>query len=275
MKTLLAHLSRSAWARSFFALFTGLLILSTATDALAAGRIVWKSTTLAEKTTREAWLLEMEIHLPSAPDIAHKSMKFEFTQTAEFERSLVDGREGPQETTIPLSNQQAIIETVTVGFMDPGSGKTQNRTRFSFKITRDHGYRAGTWSVKVRDTDSGNQIGQVSTLKLTGENPVVDRRSIVFQGGDKKKDDKKKEEKSAAPAEESAPSETGADESSAEDESMDAPPSEDEGQTPPSIEEKPGGGCHTAAPGGHGEWAWLLAGFALGGLALAWRRSRD
>ncbi len=269
MKTLFAHLSRSAWARSFFAVLTGLLILSTVTDALAVGRIVWKSTTVAEKTTREAWLLEMEIHLPSAPDIAHKSMKFEFTQTAEFERSLVDNREGPQETTIPLSNQQAIIETVTVGFMDPGSGKTMNRTRFSFKITRDHGYRAGTWKVKVRDTDTGNQIGQVSTLKLTGENPVVDRRSIVFQGS------KKKDEKSEESAEESAPEEAAPEEQSEEDVSMDAPEPEDEGQVPPSIEEKPGGGCHTAAPGGHGEWAWLLAGFALGGLALAWRRSRD
>lgn len=269
MKTMLAQFGRAAWARAFLALFAGLFVLSTATDALAVGKVIWKSTTVAERVKREAWHLDMQIHLPRAPDIAHKSMKFEFTQTSEFERSLVDGKEEPQTRTIPLTNQQSIIETVTVGFMDPGSGKIQTRTRFSFKVTRAHGYRAGTWKVKIRDTDTGQQIGHVATLKLTGENPVIDRRSIVFQG---KKDKKKEEPKEAE--EESAPEQEAEEPEESADESMDEPPEAEEGQVPPSIEEKPGGGCHTAAPGGHGEWAWLLAGFALGGLMLAWRRSR-
>jgi hypothetical protein len=197
MKTLAFMASRAAFLRTLVPLLAGLLVMTLATPSQAAGRVVWKQTTIPERTSNESWRLEMEIHLPRPPDIAHKSMRFEFTQKSEYERSLVDGREDPQLRTVPLTNQQAIIESQTVGFMDPGSGQVQGRTRFSFKVTRAHGYRAGDWEVKIKDGDSGQQIGTTTNLRLQGENPVVDRRSIVFHGSKK---DKKKDEGEAAPA---------------------------------------------------------------------------
>lgn len=270
MKTLVYRLDPTAWFRALIALCAALLIVTTVSPAAAAGRVVWKSTTVKERTKNESWRLEMEIHLPRAPEIAHKSMKFEFTQTAEFERSLVDGQEGPQTRTVPLTNQQSIIESQTVGFMDPGTGQTQARTRFSFKVTRAHGYKAGTWKVKIKDGDSGQPIGTETTLRLEGENPVVDRRSIVFHGN-KKKDEKKEE------------GDTGSDESSGEEpapsDAADAPPADEpdasepegEGQVPPSIEEKPGGGCHYAPR--PTEPLWFLLGLGLGASLLIRRRS--
>lgn len=248
------------WYRALCAVLS-LLVLLTVSPAFAAGRVVWKETTIKERTKNEAWHLEMEIHLAKAPDIAHKGMKFEFTQTAAFERELVDGKEGPQTRTVPLTNQQSLIESVTVGFMDPGSGVTMNRTRFSFKVTRAHGYNAGTWSVKIRDTDTGAQIGHVQTLTFQGENEIVDRRSIVFHGKEKDKNEEKKEE---AP-----PSEETSSEPAPEDQYMGEP--EDPGQTPPSIEEKPGGGCHYVPRSD--QPLWFLAGLALGLTLLVRRRS--
>lgn len=255
MKTLKVHLTRAVWLRTLLVLMSGLLILAGTTPADAAGRVKWKSTTIEEKTTKEAWLMEMEIYLSRPPDIAHQTMKFEFTQIAEYERSLVDGQDSPQERTVPLVNQQALIETVTVGFMDPGSGQIQSRTRFSFKVTRAHGYKAGKWKVKIREGESGNQIGAESTLDLKGENPVVDRRSISFEGKPREKKEKPQEE--AAPAEEQDDSNSSSEQWGGND-----GPAEDEGQVPPSIEEKPGGGCHHTP-------RYSKSPFALGFFALA------
>jgi hypothetical protein len=239
MNTLLSDFVRVAWRRAAPALLAGLFVFSFVGPAHAGGKVIWKPTTIAEKTSNESWMLNVEIHLNKAPDIAYPSMNFEFVQLSEFERSLVDGREGPQLTTTQLSNQQAIIESQTVGFSDPSSEVPQKRTRFSFKITRGHGYRAGEWKVTLKDAETGQVIGSPTTLRLNGENEVVDRRSIVFQGKDKK-DEKEKEPAAAA----DAPKEEGAGESSdATDSSSDAPP-EDEGQAPPSVDERPGGGCH-------------------------------
>lgn len=259
MQTLVSNVSRATWLRGAFAVLVGLFVLSLSAPAAAAGRVTWKQTTIPERTANESWRLEMEIHLPRAPEIAHLAMKFEFTQISEFERSLVDGKEGPETRTVPLTNQQALIESQTVGFMDPGSGQVQARTRFSFKVTRAHGYRAGQWKVMIKDGDTGQQIGTTTTLTLQGENEVVDRRSIVFQGSDKKK---KKEDKKADPAEEpsdeAAPSEDApSDEPAPEDAPLEP---EDEGQVPPSVEEKPGGGCHHSPHDTPLGWPLLLLG---------------
>ncbi len=263
MKTLIADIRRRAWLRSFSillaGLFAGLLVLSTAAPAHAVGRVVWKSKTIKERVKRESWYLEMQVHLPHAPDVGNKSMKFEFTQVAEFERELVDGREGPQSRTVPLTGQQSLIETVMVGFMDPGTSVIQSRTKFSFKLTRAHGYKAGKWKVKIRDSDNGKQIGQVATLTLSGENPVVDRRSITFQGTKKE------------PKEEEAPEETQY--QAPVQERYEGEDVDDEGQVPPSVEGKPGGGCHLT-PVSETSWGFLLFLAGLGvGLALRRRRA--
>lgn len=260
---------RRTWVQAIFVLLSGMIVLGSPQDAHAAGRVIWKSTTLKERTKNESWYLEMEIHLGSPPAVSSKSMKFEFTQIVEFERSLEDGREEPVLREIPLTNQQSLIESQLVGFMDPGTGQIQARTRFSFKVTRAHGYRAGKWKVKIKDGDTGSQIGTVSTLVFQGENPVVDRRSMVFQAND----GKKKKEKAPEASEDQDTEESTQSADAATDESTEsAPEPSDEGQVPPSIEEKPGGGCHHSSSGHPADWAWL--GFALGAMGLFVARRR-
>ena len=261
MKKLIARDQRRTWLRSLVVLFVGLFVLSTVAPAYASGRVIWKSTTIKERTKNESWRLEMQIHLSSAPDVGSKSMKFEFTQIAEFERELVDGREGPQSRTTALTGQQSLIETVMVGFNDPGTGKTMNRTKFSFKVTRAHGYRAGKWKVKIKDADSGRQIGSVSTITLNGENEVVDRRSITFQG--KKKDDDDEANDDGPPEQQEAPAPV--------EEEMYMGEPDEEGAVPPSVDGKPGGGCHHSPLGESPLGAWLFA-FGAGALLLARRR---
>lgn len=232
--------------------------------AAAKGRVVWKSTTVTENEERESWKLDLEVHMNKAPDVAYVPMRFEFKPTAHYERALVDGREDPVETTIPLQNQQSLIESVDVGFLDAGTGVIQSRTKFSFKITRAHDYQAGEYQVTIKDTRDDSTVGTSTRLILKGKNPVVDRRSIVFTGGEKKK--KKKEEpkpEASAAAEEPAP----------EPEATAEEPTEDAGaEPPPAVEERPGGGCHHGPP--HGlEHAWLLVTLLLGVAYVARRRS--
>ena len=261
------------WTRlSLIALLSvfGALFVS---PAAAAGRVIWKKTTIEEHTKKEAWYLELEVHLPRAPDVGQKGMKFEFTQISEFERSLVDGKEEPQLMTTPLSNQQALIESQLVGFMDPGSGVIQNRTHFSFKVTRAHGYRAGQYKVKIKDSDNGSAIGVETTLTFKGENPVVDRRSIVFTGTPKKKDEATSDSSSSGKTitDLNAPDEP--EPASSPSRSEEGPAPEAQGEAPPSVDERPGGGCHYGAHD-QGSWAWAML-VGLLGLVLVVRKRAD
>lgn len=239
--------------------------------ASAAGRVVWKQTTVEEKGgdgegEKGYWRLDLEVHLSRAPDVAYYPVRFEFQPTAYYERALVDGREGPQEITQQLTGQQSLIESQDLGFMDPGTGKTQSRTRFTFKVTRGHGYFAGEYKVTLRDASTGAVIGVPTTLKFKGQNKIVDRRSMVFQASDTKK--KKKAEPESAPepaAEESEEDYTPAprDESSA-------------GNEPPPVEGRPGGGCSVGPAGTtRGATLGLMGLLMIAGLASrAARRSR-
>lgn len=243
-------------------LVTALVLLCAPGVAEAKGRVVWKSTTVQENEGRESWKLDLEVHLNKAPDVAYVPMRFEFKPTAHYERALVDGREDPVETTIPLQNQQSLIESVDVGFLDAGTGVIQTRTKFSFKITRAHDYQAGEYQVTIKDTRDDSTVGTSQRLILKGKNPVVDRRSIVFTGGEKKKkkDEPKPEASAASEAtEEPAPE-------------AEAAPEEPSAEPPPPVEERPGGGCHHGPP--HGlEYAWLLVTGALGIAYVVRRRS--
>ncbi len=244
------------------ALGAALLTCSFAAPVAAKGRVVWKKTTIDENDKRESWYLKMEIHLPRPPSVAYVPMKFEFQPTAYYERALVDDREEPLERTVPLRNQQAIIESTDVGFMDAGTGEIQSRTRFSFRVTRAHDFKAGEYKVTIKDARDGSTIGRTTTLKLTGKNPVIDRRSIVFAG--KKKDEK--EEQEEAPADETSDEAPAASEQSSNEEV----PEPEEGNEPPSVEERPGGGCHHGPS--HGTpYAWLIV-LGLGGAALYSRK---
>lgn len=235
-----------------------LAVLGLAGSAAAQGRVVWKRTKLDE--IDKAWKLALEVHLNRAPDVAHVPIRFSFTPTVYFERALVDGRKEPVIRQLPLEHQQPIIESQDVGFMDPRSAKTVSRTRFTFQITRDRGFEAGQYQVKVTDVRSGKDLAGGTTLTLNGENEVIDRRSVVFDEKPKK-DEKPKTEEAAAPTE---------NELSPEDDAFWAggsrAPEEKTAPLPPPahLQDRPGCGCRMASPEGS-----AAAGLALGALALA------
>lgn len=255
-------------SRFLAALASLAIVLGLTSSAFAAGRVVWKNTTLKERDGG-SWKLEIEVHFPKAPDVGQIPMKFEFVKTAYYERSLVDGQDKPVERTIPLSNQLPTIESVDVGFYDPGTATIQARTRFDFVLKRKNGYEAGEYKVKIKDSRTDQVVGQPTTIKLTGENEIIDRREISFEPSNRKKK-KEKEEKEKAEAEaaksEPAPSEEAP---TPESEPSSPPPPADAGSAPPSVEERPGGGCHM---GHHGEQLpWIALGLAVGVFVLVRR----
>jgi MYXO-CTERM domain-containing protein len=178
------------------------------------------------------------------------------------------------EHTVPLTDRQSLIESVDVGFLDSGSGKIEARTRFSFKVTRAHGYEAGEYKVTIRDTRNGQIVGTAQTLKFQGENETIDRRAMVFASKDKKKEEKKPEGDSGGdkPKEEEKKADAPAEEAPA----ADAPGGEDDkpaqdDNAPPPVEGKPGGcGCKMAG----GERSNAAALLALAGVAVLVTRRR-
>jgi MYXO-CTERM domain-containing protein len=273
-------LNRASIVARRFVLVLGQLavILLCASSAFAAGRVEWKSTAVKERDDK-SWRLEVSLYMPKAPDVPHVPMKFEFQPVAYYARDMTDG-DKLVEHTVPLTDRQSLIESVDVGFLDSGSGKIEARTRFSFKVTRAHGYEAGEYKVTIRDTRNGQIVGTAQTLKFQGENETIDRRAMVFASkGDKKKEEKKEggdsggdkpkedaEKKADAPAED-APK---ADAPGAEDDKGSEASADD--NAPPPVEGKPGGcGCKVAgAPQSNVAGLLALAGAAL----LAARRRR-
>jgi MYXO-CTERM domain-containing protein len=248
-------------------LFLGCLLV--AAPVLAAGRVEWKTKSVAERDSK-SWRIELTIYLPKAPDTAYVPMKFEFQPTAYYERSMTDG-DKLVERTVPLVHQQSIIETVDVGFLDPGTAKIQNRTKFSFNVTRAHDYAAGEYKVTIYDLRNDSKIGAPTNIVLKGENEIIDRRSITFGGGEKKK--KKEEPKDEEKKDEAAESES--DDAAAEEEAeqVDLQDTDDEElDNDAEVKEKPGGcGCRMAGTETSGG---AFLGVLLLGSAL-WRRRRQ
>jgi MYXO-CTERM domain-containing protein len=173
---------RHALPSVLLGLFTLLLVATFALDARAAGNFKFKSTEVNEVSG--AWHLYVTIELPKAPLTAHQPMKFLFTKTAEYERALVDGHDGPVLNRQPLRDQQPSMESLDVDFADP-SGKIFKGTRFDFGLTRTRGYVAGEYTVEVRTSD-GVTIGTKANITLKGDNEIVDRRAIAFNASEKK-----------------------------------------------------------------------------------------
>jgi len=260
------------------------VILLGSSSALAAGRVEWKSNAVKERHDSDVqgfdkdgfWRLEVAIYMPKAPDVPHVPMKFEFQPVAYYARDLTDG-DKLVEHTVPLTDRQALIESVDVGFMDSGSGKIESRTRFTFKVTRAHGYEAGEYKVTIRDTRNGQVVGTAQTLKFQGENETIDRRAMVFASKDDKKKKKDEEKKSddTAKSDDSAKKDAPAADDSAK---SDAPaeetkPSSDD-NAPPPVEGKPGGcGCKVAGGGERSDVALLLS--LAGATVLVARRRRS
>ena len=166
--------------------------------AAAAGSVQIKDREPKESDGK--WKLVMTMDYGSTPHLNHIPMLFTFTATALYERSLTDeSGDKPVERRIPLSNQTPINLSMDVGFSD-GSGKTFQKTKFDFVINRDKGFEAGEYTLKITRSSDGAQMGPVQNIKLKGDNPVVDRRAIVFTGEKKKKDKPAEGSAGAAPA---------------------------------------------------------------------------
>ena len=221
--------------------------------ALAAGTVTLSTREPIEVDGR--WKLNMTINYGGIPTIPHIPMIFSFEPKVLYERALTDkSPEKPTLTKLPLQNQTTINESMDVGFSD-ASGKVFKITKFDFVIRRDHGFEAGEYELKIKRQDDGAQMGRTIRIILKGDNPVVDRRAIVFAGdkGKKKKDDKKADEKKDEPA----PQEKKDEPPPAETPAVDP-------NAPPPVPPKQGGcGCLVA-----GDTAPSPAG-ALAALALA------
>jgi MYXO-CTERM domain-containing protein len=238
------------------ALALGLTIALFAESA-AAARVVWKKTKIQEAD--QAWKVAFEVHLDRAPDMPHVPVRVTFTPYTYFERALVDGRKEPVIRQVPLEHQQPILESMDIGFLDPGTGKTAKRTRFSFEVTRDRGYEAGVYEVKVTDARTGKDMAGEAKLTLDGENQIVDRRSVVFDDKPKPKKDDAAATKAQAEAEP---------ELTPDDDAFWAggskPPAEKSSPLPPPahMQDNPACGCRVTGQGS------VSSGWALGALAL-------
>lgn len=247
-----------------FALLAALLfavVLAIPRLALAAGTVTLSTREPVEVDGR--WKLAMTLDYGSIPAIPHIPMIFSFEPKVLYEQSLTDkSPEKPVLTKIPLQNQTTINESLDVGFAD-ASGKVFKVTKFDFVIRRDHGFEAGEYDLKIKRQDDGAQMGQTIKLILKGENPVVDRRAMVFAGDKGKKVKKTDAEEKKEPA--------------AADEKKDdpaAPEKKDEGAAPPPVPPKQGGcGCLVAGAGG-GETGGAGALAVLGVAAVVARRRR-
>jgi MYXO-CTERM domain-containing protein len=159
-----------------FLFAVALALVAFPRSAHAAGTFKLKSNDVQEVSG--AWHLYVTIELPKAPLTAHQPMKFVFTKTAVYERSLVDGRNDPVLNVQTVTDPSPAVENLDVDFADP-SGKIFKGTRFDFGLTRNRGYEAGEYKVEVKTSD-GATVGSPATLILKGDNPVVDRRAIAF-----------------------------------------------------------------------------------------------
>jgi hypothetical protein len=261
MKTVSLSLQR------FLALVLALGVFLVAGSALADGRVEWKTKTLKESDSH-SWTIEVSIYLNRAPDTSTLPMRFSFQPVVYYERSLLDGKDGPQERRVPLQNKPPNVESVDVGFLDPGNGQLQKRTKFSFKVTRGHGYEAGEYDVTIKDGRTDASMGAPSHIIFEGENEVIDRRAIVFSG------EKKKEKKSDdADKKEEEPKKK---ELTTSDPGFWAGgPKDDPDANKEEVEPKRGCGCRVGTSDRHTDGlGFLLAGVAVAGSRLRRRRIR-
>lgn len=261
-----------SWRHSLVSLVCTLAVLLIAAVASAAGRIEWASKNLKPRSDGNSWNVDIKIFLPKPPDVPTVQMKFEFLQKVYYERAMLDG-DKLVTRNVPIEGKLPVHETVDVGFLDPATSKIESRTRFTFKLHRDHGLDCGEYRVTVRDTRNGQIVGTPITLILGGENEVIDRRSIVFTG-EKKKEKKKEKTEEGAAAEGSSDSdapkkkEEPAKAAEPAPPANEVPPADEPAENSETIKKKPGGcGCrvpgHSPSPEGPASLLLLAAGLAL------------
>lgn len=237
-----------------------LFVLLVSGLALAGGRVEWKAKTLKESDSH-SWTIDVAIYMNQTPDVATLPMRFSFQPVVYYERTLVDGKEGPQLRRVPLENKPPLVESVDVGFLDPGSGQVQKRTRFSFKVTRGHGYEAGEYEVTIKDGRTDASFGSPVRVIFEGENEVIDRRAVVFAGEKKKEKPKEDEEKKA----DDQPKKL-----SPDDPGFWEGGPKDDGEKKEEVEPKRGCGCRVGPTDSHTD----LLGFGLAASVLVLSRVR-
>jgi len=258
-----------------------LLSLTASHVASAAGRTEYKSKVLKERREEQPdgdefedkngyWKIEVAIYLPKAPDVPHVPMKFEFQPEVEYERTVLDSSGKVVDRKVPLVNQQSSIESTDVEFLDSGTGKIESRTRFSFKLTRGQGYKAGEYKVTLLDGRNDAKIGAPVTLVFEGKNTVIHREPMEFKGEKKaKKADKPKDEDKAKDDAAKDSDKPAADSEASSSEKPDAPSDQ-----PQTIKEKPGG-CAFGRLADHGrerDVGLAFAALAVTGVVLRRRK---
>lgn len=257
-------------AAAALALLGALLLVTFAQPARAAGTV-----TIADRAPKEEdgrWKLKMTMDYGSVPHIGHIPMIFAFTPVVLYERALTDqSPEKPVLNKIPLRGQQSINESMDVGFAD-ASGKVFKVTKFDFVLRRDRDFEAGEYDLKITRVSDGVQVGPTQKITLQGENPVVDRRAIVFTGEKKKE---KKEEKKAEGEGEKASGEAAAEPAAEEPAPAEGAGSETPVEAPPPVEPQQGGcGCRVAGAETHSNHGAALAALALAAAASIRLRRR-
>jgi MYXO-CTERM domain-containing protein len=244
---------------------SALMVLFASRGAHAAGTLTVVNSSPQETDGR--WKLQFSMNMGQLADTAHVPMIFRFTPTVLYERSLEDKTgDKPVLNRRPLVNQSAVTESMDVGFSD-SRGKIFPTTKFDFMLRRDRGYEAGEYELVVIRSSDGAQIGQKQRIKLLGDNPVIDRRAMVFVA-DKK--EKKPATNEADASDTPAPSEPAA--TPADEPSKPLTEPTDEAIAPPPVSPKQGGcGCRMVDGEGNAT-AGLVA--SLGFLALVARRRR-
>ncbi|MSP26780.1 MAG: hypothetical protein EXR75_16885, partial [Myxococcales bacterium] len=263
-----------------FAFFVSLVLIALAVPSPAwAKGSVKLATNRAEEDAR-AWKLKITIDYGSTPTLEYVPMIFSFKPVVMYERSITDASpQKPIENRVPLAGQTSLNLPMDVGFGDPATGKRFNTTKFSVRLTRDVEFEAGEYELTVKLVNGGT-IGGVQRVVLTGENKIIDRRSLMFgvQSATVKK--------AASPAAAAEPQEKkgGAAEDQGPDLSGigDAPTDKlAEAPAPPPVPPKSGGcAVHLSARSVHDRSASGLTGIAtkvavllaLGGMLLARRR---
>ncbi len=124
----------------------------------------------------QQWQCTLRIGLGFAPESAQLRLRVVFVERSSRERALIDGNQ-IQERSIPLTNAQPLVETVSVSFL---SGQQLMREAAVLVVMpRAHGFEAGEYQMTVQN-DRGQVLGAPTTVVLVGANPVVDRRPCAF-----------------------------------------------------------------------------------------------
>ena len=239
-----------------------LAIVALPGTAFARGTLKLENSRPKEKDER--WRLKLVINYGSKPHLTYVPMIFEFVPTVYYERTLTDASpDKPINRRVPLHNQTPNNVRMDVGF---SCGRDIcARTKFSFKISRSDDFQAGEYKLTVR-LASGGTIGRSTKVVLQGDNPVINRKAMIFHT-DKPVKKKKVEMEKVDPnkrvaAEDMGPNLDDIPDDPTGDDAVDEPPG------PPPVDPKSTGCAITTPPKRSGAWfAWLLVGLT-GLLAL-------